>query len=141
MRGPRAFRWKNHAEDPMNSERRKNDRLESLHLLDFVVVDEFGQHGDYTMGRTLNVSRGGILMESHLEMKEGQQVVISMELQDTLLHVMGKIVDASFANPRYRYGIEFYEVPEADQRVLDSYVDAFHALETQATEERKQVVA
>ena len=115
----------------MNSERRKNDRLDSLHLLDFVVVDEFGQHGDYTMGRTLNVSRGGILMETHLEMKEGQQVVITMELKNSLLNVMGKIVYAGYTNPRYRYGIEFYEVPEADQRLLDSYVDAFHAHETQ----------
>ena len=115
----------------MNSERRKNDRLESLHLLDFVVVDEYGQHGDYTMGRTLNVSRGGILMETHLEMKEGQEVVITMELQDALLNVMGKIVYASFFNPHYRYGIEFFEVPEADQRLLDGYVDAFHAQEMQ----------
>ena len=125
----------------MNSERRKNDRLESLHLLDFVVVDEFGQHGDYTMGRTLNVSRGGILMETHLEMREGQQVVITMELKNVLLNVMGKIVYASFVNPRYRYGIEFYEVPDADQRLLDSYVDAFHALETQTVAEQKDAVA
>ena len=125
----------------MKSERRKNDRLESLHLLDFVVVDEFGQHGDYTMGRTLNVSRGGILMETHLEMRKGQQVVITMELKNALLNVMGTIVYASFANPRYRYGIEFFEVPEADQRLLDSYVDAFHSLESLTPAEGKHAAA
>ena len=121
----------------MNTERRKNDRMESLNLLDFVVVDEFGQHGDYTMGRTLNVSRGGILMETHLEMKKGQEVVITMELKNVLINVMGKIVYASSANPRHRYGIEFYEVPVEEQRLLNGYVEAFHDLEVHLTAERQ----
>lgn len=121
----------------MNIERRKNDRMESLNLLDFVVVDEFGQHGDYTMGRTLNVSRGGILMETHLEMQKGQEVVITMELKNVLVNVMGKVVYASSANPRYRYGIEFYEVPEEEQRLLNGYVEAFHDLELHLTAGRQ----
>ena len=103
--------------------------MEALHLLDFVVVDEYGQHGDYTMGRTLNVSRGGILMETHLEMQKGQWVMVTMELKNALLNVMGKIVYVSFANGRYRYGIEFFHVPEEDQERLNAYVEFFQSLQ------------
>ena len=46
---------------PMNRERRRDSRPQSLNLLDFVVVDEKGRHGEYTMARTLNVSKGGML--------------------------------------------------------------------------------
>ena len=109
----------------MNSERRKNVRPESLNLLDFVVVDEQGRQGEYAMARTLNVSRGGILMETHLALEKGQQVMITLELKNSLVNIMGKIVYSSFANLRYRYGIEFFHVADADQRLLNAYVDAF----------------
>lgn len=109
----------------MNSERRKNVRPESLNLLDFVVVDEQGRQGEYAMARTLNVSRGGILMETHLPLQKGQQVMITLELKNSLVNIMGKIVYATFLNQRHRYGIEFFHVADADQRLLNAYVDAF----------------
>ena len=52
--------------------------MESLNLLDYIVVDEQGVQGEYSMGRTLNISLGGILMETHLKLKTGQQVMISI---------------------------------------------------------------
>ena len=112
-----------------NSERRKNGRPQSLNLLDFVVVDSKGRHGEYTMARTLNVSKGGILMETHLKLDKGQQVMLTLELKNSLVNIMGKIVYSAFIHPRYRYGIEFFYVSEADQKLLDAYVDAFQAFD------------
>ena len=111
-----------------NSERRRDDRPQSLNLLDFVVVDERGRHGEYTMARTLNVSKGGILMETHLELKKGQVVMITLELKNALVNITGKIAYSAFMHPRYRYGVEFFYVSEEDQKLLDAYVDAFQAL-------------
>ncbi len=109
----------------MNSERRRNSRPESLNLLDFVVVDEQGRQGEYAMARTLNVSRKGILMETHLPLEKGQRVLITLELKNSLINVMGSIVYTSFTNQRHQYGIEFFHVGDADQRLLNAYVDAF----------------
>ena len=75
----------------MNRERRRDSRPQSLNLLDFVVVDERGRHGEYTMARTLNVSKGGILMETHLALERGQKVMITLELKNTLVDIMGRV--------------------------------------------------
>ena len=109
----------------MNTERRRCIRPESLNLLDYLVVDEAGRPGDYSMARTLNVSKGGILMETHIPLPKGQQVMVTLGLQDQLIDVMGRIVYTAIDDGRHHSGIEFFHVSDNDKHVLDSYVTAF----------------
>ena len=109
----------------MNTERRRYIRPESLNLLDYLVVDEAGRPGDYSMARTLNVSKGGILMETHIPLPKGQQVMITLGLKDQLIDVMGRIVYTYVEDGRHHSGIEFFHVSSNDKHVLDSYVTAF----------------
>ena len=78
------------------------------------------------MGRTLNVSKGGILMETHIPLPKGQQVMITLGLNDELVDVMGKIVYTTFEAGRHQNGIEFFHVAEKDRTILNNYVKAFH---------------
>ena len=48
-------------------------------------------------------------------------------MKNTLVDIMGRVAYSAFIYPRYRYGIEFFYVSEADQKLLDAYVDAFQA--------------
>ncbi len=118
----------------MTVERRRYVRPESLNLLDYLVVDEQGRQGEYAMGRTLNVSRGGILMETHIPLPVGQQVMITLGLRENLIDVMGRIVYAIYSNGMHQNGIEFFHVAEDDRRILEEYTEAFHKSyqETQA---------
>lgn len=109
----------------MNTERRRYIRPESLNLLDYLVVDEAGRPGDYSMARTLNVSKGGILMETHIPLPKGQQVMVTLGLKEQLIDVMGRIVYTAVEDGRHHSGIEFFHVSDNDKRVLDSYVTAF----------------
>ncbi len=109
----------------MNTERRRYIRPESLNLLDYLVVDAAGRPGDYSMARTLNVSKGGILMETHIPLPKGQQVMVTLGLKDQLIDVMGRIVYTAIEDGRHHSGIEFFHVSDNDKRVLDSYVTAF----------------
>jgi len=110
----------------MTTERRRFIRPESLNLLDYLVVDDQGRQGEYSMGRTLNVSEGGILMETHIPLPIGQQVMITLGLEDTLVDVMGRILYATYDAGRHQNGIEFSSVAENDKQILDQYVDEFH---------------
>ena len=110
----------------MSIERRRCIRPEVLNLLDYLVVDEQGRQGEYSMARTLNVSKGGILMETHIPLPRGQQVMITLGLNDQLIDVMGRIVYTSSSSGRYQHGIEFFHVSDSDKRTLDNYVTAFH---------------
>lgn len=112
----------------MTTERRQYIRPESLNLLDYLVVDEQGRQGEYSMARTLNVSKGGILMETHMSLPQGQQVMITLGLKDQLIDVMGRIVYTTSSSGRHQNGVEFFHVSDNDKRVLDDYVAAFHKL-------------
>ena len=112
----------------MTSERRRYIRPEALNLLDYIVVDEKGRQGEYSMARTLNISKGGILMETHRLLPLGQQVMITLGLEDQLIDVMGRIVYATSTSGRHQQGIEFFHVSDSDKRILDTYVTAFHML-------------
>jgi c-di-GMP-binding flagellar brake protein YcgR len=112
----------------MTTERRRYIRPESLNLLDYLIVDEQGRPSEYSMARTLNVSKGGILMETHIPLPKGQQVMITLGLKEQLIDVMGRIVYTSSSSGRHENGIEFFHVSDNDKRVLDNYVAAFHKL-------------
>ena len=116
-----------HIEELMaRTERRQYIRPEALNLLDYLVVDEQGRQGDYSMGRTLNVSKGGILMETHIPLPQGQRVMITLGLRDELIDIMGRIVYCTFDANRHQNGIEFFHVTDSDQQILNRYIKAFH---------------
>ena len=110
----------------MGKERRRNIRPASLNLLDYLVVDGRGGQGEYSMGRTLNISTGGILMETHIPLPIGQQVMLTLNLKGKLVDIMGKIKYSIFEKGRHQNGIEFFNVAEDDQNLLDRYVQIFH---------------
>ncbi len=110
----------------MSTERRRFARPEGTNLLDYLVIDEQGRQGEYSMGRTLNVSKGGILMETHIPLPLGQQVMITLGLEEELVDVMGRIVYTTFDAGRHQNGIEFFHVADSDKKTLDRYVAEFH---------------
>lgn len=110
----------------MTTERRRFIRPEALNLLDYLVVDAQGRQGEYSMGRTLNVSKGGILMETHIPLPIGQQVMITLGLENNLVDIMGRIVYATYEAGMHQNGIEFFHVSENDKITLNRYIEAFH---------------
>lgn len=109
----------------MTTERRHFIRPEALNLLDYLVVDDHGRQGEYSMARTLNVSKGGILMETHIPLPQGQQIMITLGLKDTLINVMGRIIYTAHQAGRHQNGIEFFHLADHDKHILDQYVTAF----------------
>ena len=125
-----------------NNERRRYIRPESLNLLDFIIVDEQGVQGEYSMARTLNISVGGILMETHIPLQPGQQVMITLGLEDELVDVMGRIVrSTSQPDGMFHNGIEFFHASVEDRRIINRYVEAFHQAYPEAVEKKKEALS
>ena len=121
-----------------DSERRRYIRPESLNLLDYIVVDEQGVQSEYSMGRTLNISIGGILMETHIKLHAGQQVMITLGLEDELIDAMGRIIHSTpHDDGMYHNGIEFFHASVEDRRIINSYVEAFHGQFPDAAEKKQ----
>jgi len=106
-------------------EQRNFIRYDALHLLDYVVIDENGDPGDYSMGRTIDVSIDGIKLETSSLLKPGTRLMITVGLEDDLVDLEGRTTHASPHNGRFVSGIGFLRISKEGRRVFTKYVEAF----------------
>jgi len=109
------------------AEKRKFLRLDSLHLLDYLIVDNDGNEGDYSMGRTLDVSVNGIKMETVHSIPDQSRLIITLGIEENLVDITASIIHTEQAENRYVSGIEFNKVSADDRAILRQYVDEFQA--------------
>jgi c-di-GMP-binding flagellar brake protein YcgR len=107
-------------------ERRKHPRVNSLNLLAYVCMNENSEAVRQGMAKTLDVSEGGMLMETHVPIDPQYTVSLTLGLNDELADVKGKVVHfGTNGNGKYQSGIKFMETQEATRRVLRKYTEAF----------------
>ncbi len=105
---------------------RKHERINSLNLLNYTCVDRKSEETIQGMGRTLNVSQGGILLETHVPMYAHYSVALSIGLEDEMIDIKGQVIYCREATKgKYESGIEFKEINETSLRILNKYIAAF----------------
>jgi hypothetical protein len=114
-------------------DKRRFIRFDSLHLLDYLVLDENGNPGRYSMGRTIDVSIDGIKLETKYRIKLGSRVLITLGLEDDLIDLEGKITHNSSHAGHFLSGASFLKISKEGRRILTKYVEAFR--------ERKEILA
>lgn len=108
-------------------EKRKFIRQDSLHLLDYLVVDDEGRTSTYSMGRTLDVSLNGMKMETIYPIPVPSDLVITLGIEDSLLDIQGTPTYTKAEHGRYISGIEFMTVDKKGRKILQHYVEIFQA--------------
>lgn len=109
----------------MMENRRKAARIDALNLLDVGIYDN-QKLVRHAMGRTLNVSEGGILLEMHFDIQPEQSVSLTLALEDELVTIKGEVVYARGAKDgKFEIGIHFREINDTAKKVLHKYIDAF----------------
>lgn len=107
--------------------------MDSLHLLDYLVIDKEGQQTTYSMGRTLDVSAHGLKLEVTKEVAVGDTLLVTVGLEDDLIDLTGEVKFCTPSSNRYTTGIEFSDIKEEGTRVLLRYIAAFKKLSPQNT--------
>ncbi len=111
----------------MTQEKRKSDRFGTLHLT-CVQVDKDGSVIFKGMGRTLNVSKGGILLEIVCDQSLSGHIVLWIALEDDLVDLSGKIVHCTSKESQlYHVGIEFLKMSEKTAMILEKFIKMFDA--------------
>ena len=112
------------------SNKRIHVRVRSLNLLSYYCVDQDGLVVKQGMGRTLDVSKGGILLETHAPIDLQHTISLTIGLEDDLTDITGKVVYCKAGEPgKFESGIEFQEKDEAGLRILKEYIKAFREQE------------
>lgn len=112
-----------------HGEKRKFIRLDSLHLLDYIVLDRDHVKGRYSMGRTLDVSVNGIKMETPYPLSTEDTLEITVGLEDDLVDLEGRITYSKQLGNRYVTGIEFIKMSGESRRVFRRYTEAFKQMQ------------
>jgi PilZ domain-containing protein len=110
----------------MTKEKRRHYRINALNLLNYVCFDEEGNIIGQGMGRTLNVSESGILLETHVSLQHGCRITLTIGLEDDLIDIDGTVV-FSKQGPEapYEAGIEFFEKDGEPDLILSEFIKAF----------------
>lgn len=106
-------------------EQRKFIRYDSLHLLDYQVIDENGKTGSYSMGRTIDVSVDGIKLETIYPLQPNTRLLITVGLEDDLIDLEGRTTHAAPRDGRFVSGITFLKITKEGRRIFAKYVEAF----------------
>ena len=107
-------------------DKRKHNRYHSLNLIHFNCLGMDRQVAKQGMGRTLNVSESGILLETNFRLAEREKVTLSIGLADETVNLEGIVVRSKPGEPeRFESGIEFLAIDERDQAILNRYIQAF----------------
>ena len=107
-------------------ENRKHKRIESTNLLNYVCLDEEGNAFAQGMGRTLNVSESGILLETHVSLDPQTLVSLTIGMEEEIIDIKGTAIYSQKNDEGiYEIGIEFLEVQATELKVLHKFIQAF----------------
>ena len=107
----------------MTSEnKRKHERIRSLNL-SYICLDEQENIIKQGMGRTLNISESGILLETHFPIELQHVVQLTISLEEDLLDLKGKPVHVnSREGGKYEIGIQFIDLDQHATDLLKKFI-------------------
>jgi hypothetical protein len=107
-----------------NEEKRKHQRFSSLNL-SYICLDEDQREVKQGMGRTLNLSESGILLETHFPIAESHHVILSIGLGEVLVDLRGRPVHVhDTGQGTYEIGIEFIDPDDRALRSVRQFVQS-----------------
>lgn len=106
------------------NENRKHPRVNALNL-SYICLDEDHQVIKQGMGRTLNVSESGILLETYFPIEATHTLVLSVGFKDRVVDIMGRPAHIRSTGPGvYEIGVEFTDLDETARHAVKDYLDS-----------------
>ena len=109
----------------MTLEKRRHIRIDSQNLL-FVCIGDNNAPVCQSMGKTLNISESGILLETHFQIDLHQRVWITIAVTDNLMDLEGKVVHTKEGTgDNFEAGIQFRDLNDSDLKLLREFIALF----------------
>ncbi len=102
-------------------------RFDSGNLLSYVCVDMNDKVVQQGMGKTLDVSVGGILLETHVVIDDEFNILLSIGFEDEMADIRGNIIySRKREDGMIESGIKFLNVTPEGRSVLQEFIKKFH---------------
>jgi c-di-GMP-binding flagellar brake protein YcgR len=110
---------------PEGIEKRQHTRIETLNLLSYTCLDAEGNEVDQGMGRTLNISAGGLLLETLMPIDSDFILLMAVGLQENFIEIKGRVAFCREGRDgKWETGVAFLDRSEQARRVLVEFVRA-----------------
>ena len=115
-------------------EKRKFPRIDSINL-SYICLDKQNNVVQQSMARTLDISKGGFLIETHFPIDETCTLEASIGLGDNTIDIRGKIAHCQSSDDgKYITGVEITSVEDADKSLWGDFIDRIFANEVSETD-------
>ena len=112
------------------SNKRLKPRTQTANLLSYTVTDDDNNVVEQGMGRTLNISEGGMLLETHVAIDTEFTIDITIAFEEEILKLRGRIIrSAKREDGKFESGIQFMEMGDEINNLLKQYVVLFKGQE------------
>ena len=103
--------------------KRSFPRVNTLNLISFECRDADGLVIQQGMGRTINLSEAGILLETHVPLALDMSVNMSIGFEEDLGEIEGKVVHCKPSQQEtFETGIKFISPDEAQMTVIRRFI-------------------
>ena len=107
---------------------RQYKRFDSGNLLSYVCVDVNDKVVQQGMGKTLDVSEGGILLETHVVIDVEYDILLSIGFEDEMADIRGNTIYArKREDGMTESGIKFLNVTAEGLTILKEFIKKFHS--------------
>ncbi len=109
------------------SDKRRYTRVETCNLISYVCCDDAGRMLKQGMGRALDISQNGLLLECGCAIESGHISLMSADPDDRLIEIAGNVAYSRRSpNGNYRVGVKFSGSPEENVRFAAGLIKTFH---------------
>jgi len=109
----------------MKMERRKHPRIETLELVSFENYETTKTELMMGMGKTLDISLGGLCLESRHALPLGSTLKLSVALGEEILEAEGRIVSLTLTEHlTVKVHIQFTSLDEEEREKLERFIKA-----------------
>ncbi len=112
------------------SNKRLKPRIHTTNLLSYFVTDEDNNIVEQGMGRTLNISESGMLLETHVPIDTELKIDITIAFEEEILKLKGYTIRSiNREDGKFESGIKFMEMGDKINSLLKQYVVLFKGQE------------
>ncbi len=109
------------------AERRKHVRVETANLISHELIDKDGQIVSRSMGKALNVSRSGILLETSHPIYAESVSLMTVDMDNNLIEIRGRIVYCRETDSgMYQAGISFIGSDDETAKFAVKLIKLYH---------------
>lgn len=118
------------------ADRRKFPRTKTRNLIAHVSVDQNGKTVSQGMGKALDISKGGMLLETVYPLEAGQISLMAVDKDNNLLEIKAELVYCNKTlSGKYKAGVKFsgtdLQVLNFVKKLIKEYNYRKHAMQTE----------